>query len=95
MNLKPGPSQLSKQKQRLAQADEYSSPQKSNPTVPLHPPRSQGPPGITKLEDGIPRDVWDWGARGPLSSVFQLFSVWLHSGTIAKALPSIFSSKEA
>lgn len=34
MNLKPGPSQLSKQKQRLAQADEYSSPQKSNPSAP-------------------------------------------------------------
>lgn len=58
--------------------------------VPLHPPRSQGPPGITKLEDGIPRDVWDWGAREPLSSVFQLFSVWLHSGTIAKASPTHF-----
>lgn len=58
--------------------------------VPLHLPRSQGPPGITKPEDGIPRDVWDWGARGPLSSVFQLFSVWLHSGTIAKASPIHF-----
>lgn len=58
--------------------------------VPLHPPRSQGPPGITKLEDGIPRDVWDWDAREPLSSVFQLFSVWLHSGTIAKASPTYF-----
>lgn len=34
VNLKPGPSQLSKQKQRLAQADEYSSPQKSNPSAP-------------------------------------------------------------
>lgn len=33
MNLKPGPSQLSKQGQRLVQADEYSSPQKSNPSA--------------------------------------------------------------
>lgn len=34
MNLKPSPSRLSKQKQRPDLADEYSLPQKSNPSAP-------------------------------------------------------------
>lgn len=34
VNLKPSPSRLSKQKQRPDRADEYSLPQKSNPSAP-------------------------------------------------------------
>lgn len=51
VNLKPGPSQLRKQKQRPAQADEYSSAQKSNPSAPASTQK--------------PASSWDHQARGP------------------------------
>lgn len=68
VNLKPSPSQLSKQQQRLAQTDEYSLAQKSNPRAPAATQKpgsswdhhARGP----NLEGHL-----EWGAREPPSSV--------------------------
>lgn len=90
VNLKPGPSQLRKQKQRPAQADEYSSAQKSNPSAPASTQK--------------PASSWDHQARGPNlkgllgwgspEASFLSFpsssGSWLHSEAIAKATPTHF-----
>ena len=84
VNLKPSPSRLSKQKQRPDQADEYSLPQKSNPSAPA-PTQKSGSSGDRLGRKRKPQGKSGaGGTREPLSSVSPPSWAWLHPPAVAK-----------
>lgn len=77
VNLKPSPSRLSKQKQRPTWADEYSLPQKSNPSAPA-PTQKPGSSRDRLARRRKSRGKSRTGGRGtPHSSVSALSGAWL------------------
>lgn len=84
VNLKPSPSRLSKQKQRPDRADEYSLPQKSNPSAPA-PTQKPGSSGDHLSRKRKPQGKSGaGGTREPLSSVSPLPWAWSHPPAVAK-----------
>lgn len=77
VNLKPSPSRLSKQKQRPAQLMNIHYPRNPIP-APLHPPRSQGPPGTAWPGGGNPKGNRGGENRGASRLILPLSGACLH-----------------